>query len=266
MRTLQLILLAPLTFAAPVLDAPGGTPASSGMEPPPNTLTRQEKAKGWRLLWDGSTTEGWRSPKSNEFPQTNWMIQDGELTVVAGGNAEAMAGGDIITRERFSNFELKVDFKLSPGCNSGIKYFVHPNLDSITVTGAKASVGSSIGYEYQILDDTRHPDAKKGRNGNRTLGSLYDLLPSAPGKKPNPIGEWNTALIVVRGNHIEHWLNGGKIVECDRTAPEFQDAFAHSKFKNIAEFPTWMNGHILLQEHGSRVSFRNIKIRVLPPE
>ena len=263
---LQLLLLAPLALATPALAAPIGASLPSGAEPSQNTLTQQEKSEGWRLLWDGHSNTGWRSPKSDEFPQKSWLIKDGELTVAASGNAEAQAGGDIITRDRFSNFELKVDFKMTPGCNSGIKYFVHPNLDPITGTGAKASVGSAIGYEYQILDDARHPDAKLGRNGNRTLGSLYDLLPAASTKKPNPMGEWNTARILVKGDHLEHWLNGERILECDRNSPEFRDAFAHSKFKNIAEFPKWTQGHILLQEHGSQVSFRNIKIRVFRTE
>jgi len=140
---------------------------------------------------------------------------------------------------------------------------VHPNLDPITGTGAKASVGSAIGYEYQVLDDLLHPDAKLGRNGNRTLGSLYDLLPAAASKQPNPVGEWNTAQIIVRGNHVEHWLNGEKILQYDRTSPEFLDAFAHSKFKGIAEFPRWPDGYLLLQEHGNEVSYRNVKIHVL---
>ena len=169
---LQFLLLAPLALATPALAAPGGTPNPADAQPPANTLTQQEKREGWRLLWDGRTTAGWRGAKTDEFPRRSWLIKDGELTVVASGNAEAQAGGDIITRDRFSDFELKVDFKASPGCNSGIKYFVHPNLDPLTGTGAKASAGSAIGYEYQILDDARHPDAKLGRNGNRTLGSL----------------------------------------------------------------------------------------------
>ena len=238
---------------------------SVAAEPTPNTLTAEEKQEGWRLLWDGKTSYGWRSANSEEFPEKSWILTNGEMEVVSSGNAEAQAGGDIITREQFSNFELKVDFKLTPGCNSGIKYFVHPNIDPVTGTGAKASVGSAIGYEYQVLDDLRHPDAKLGRNGDRTLGSLYDLLPASQDKPVNPIGEWNTAHIIVRGNHIQHWLNGKKILDYDRTSPEFKDAFEKSKFRHISGFPTWTEGHILLQEHGSRVAFRNVKIRVLPP-
>jgi hypothetical protein len=232
-------------------------------EPPPNTLTEKEIRTGWRLLWDGKTTDGWRSARSEEFPQQGWEIKDGELSVTNGSNAESTAGGDIITRERFSNFELVADFKATPGGNSGIKYFVQPNLDPITGSGAKAAVGSAIGLEYQILDDDRHPDAKLGRDGDRTLGSLYDLITADKNKKPNFIGEWNTARIVVRGNRVEHWLNGKKILSYTRGSAAFRKAVADSKFKNIPGFGEWPDGHILLQEHGSLVSFRNVKIRVL---
>jgi hypothetical protein len=234
------------------------------IENAPNTLTAQEKNDGWRLLWDGKTTAGWRSAWSEDFPQKSWQVTNGEFIVLSTGLGESQAGGDIVTREKFSSFELMVDFKITTNCNSGIKYFVHPGIGPITTTGAKSVTGSAIGYEYQILDDERHPDAKLGRNGDRKLGALYDLLPASPDKKVNPIGEWNTARIIVRGNHVEHWLNGEKILEYDRTSPEFKAAFAQSKFKNIADFPTWTDGHILLQEHGSVVYFRNIKIRVLP--
>jgi len=233
-------------------------------EPVPNTLTDQEKKAGWRLLWDGQTTDGWRSARSDEFPAASWVIRDGELCVTNDNGGESAAGGDIITRARFSNFELLVDFKLTPGCNSGIKYFVQPDLKPVTSTGAATSVGSAIGPEYQLLDDARHPDARLGRDGDRTLGSLYDLMAASKYKKPNFIGEWNTARIVVRGNHVEHWLNGQKILSCTRGSAAFRKAVAESKFKNIPDFGEWPDGHILLQEHGSAVAFRNIKIHMLP--
>ncbi len=240
------------------------TPKAEKPEPEPNTLTDQEKKDGWRLLWDGKTTDGWRSAKAEDFPEKSWMIKDGELNVVASGNAEAQEGGDIITRERYSSFELVADFKTTPGCNSGIKYFVQPDQHPVTSTGERAAVGSAIGYEYQILDDERHPDAKLGRNGDRRLGSLYDLLPcNEKKKKVAPIGEWNTARILVRGNHVQHWLNGEKILDYNRASKEFHDAYAQSKFKNIPGYCEWTDGHILLQEHGSKVSFRNVKIRVI---
>ncbi|TAK92578.1 MAG: DUF1080 domain-containing protein [Verrucomicrobia bacterium] len=230
---------------------------------PVNVLTAEEKAAGWRLLWDGKTPEGWRSAKSESFPTKGWHIHDGMLTVDENKGEESAAGGDIITRERFSSFELVADFKITPVANSGIKYFVQPNLDPITGAGAKAATGSAIGCEFQILDDERHPDAKLGKDGDRTLGSLYDLMTASADKKPSPIGEWNTARIVVRGKHVEHWLNSAKILEYERGSEDFRKRVAASKYKNIAGFGEWADGHILLQEHGSEVSYRNVKLRVL---
>jgi hypothetical protein len=232
-------------------------------EPPANTLTEQEKTKGWRLLWDGKTTEGWQSAIAPGFPEEGWEIRDGELMVTNNNGAESQHGGDIITKERFSSFELKVDFKTTPGCNSGIKYLVQPNLSAVTGAGGKAAIGSAIGPEFQVLDDARHPDAKLGHNGDRTIGSLYDLIPASHNKKPNAIGEWNHAYILVKGNHVEHWLNGTKIVEYERGSPEFRKLVAESKFHAIPGFGEWPDGNILLQEHGSMVSFRNVKIHVL---
>lgn len=232
------------------------------LDPPANTLTDEEKAAGWRLLWDGKTSNGWRSAKAETFPAKGWEIKDGVLTVHASGGAESAAAGDIITKERFSEFELLVDFRITPGANSGIKYFCQPNLDPVTGTGAKAATGSAIGLEFQILDDLRHPDAKLGRDGNRTISSLYDLMTADSIKKPNQIGEWNTARVVAKGKHVEHWLNGTKVVEYDRGSPAFREIVAKSKYMNIPGFGEWADGHILLQDHGDRVSFRNIKIRV----
>ena len=235
-----------------------GGPAQSAM----NTLTPEETAAGWRLLWNGKSPEGWRSAKGESFPAKGWEIKDGVLSVLAGNGAESAAGGDIITKERYAAFELMIDFKITEGANSGIKYFVQPNLDPITGDGAaNTATGSAIGLEFQILDDARHPDAKLGRNGNRTVGSLYDLIPADAGKKPNPIGEWNIARIVTDNRHVEHWLNGMKVLEYERGSAAFRDLVAQSKYKKIPGFGEWGDGHILLQDHGNAVSFRNIKIR-----
>ena len=234
----------------------------------PNTLTETEKASGWKLLWNGKNTDGWRSAKSEEFPKTGWTIHDGVLTVDAGwtnGEAEAQSGGDIITRRRYANFEMMADFKCSPGCNSGIKIFVQPDLSPIDKkTGKPTGKGSAIGLELQILDDAKHPDAKLGRDGDRTIGSLYDLIPAPKDKKVLPIGEWNHARILSQGQHVTFWLNGAKTVGFELGSPEFRAAVAASKFKNIPGFGEWADGHILLQEHGSEVSFCNVKLRELP--
>jgi hypothetical protein len=222
----------------------------------PNTLAAEQKAAGWRLLWDGKTTTGWRSARRETFPEKGWEIHDGQLCVNETGGQESAAGGDIITRQRFANFELLVDFKITPGANSGIKIFVDPTLNK--------GAGSSIGPEFQILDDLRHPDAKLGRDGNRTMGSLYDLIPAPASKKVNPTGQWNTARIVSRGTHVEFYLNGEQTVQFDRGSKAWRDVVAISKYKvwpNFGEQPT---GHILLQDHGNRVAFRNILIRDLP--
>lgn len=241
----------------------GLLPGRASETPEPNTLTESQKAAGWRLLWDGKTANGWRTPRSEQFPSRGWEMTNGVLSVRASGGGESRGGGDIITKERFAEFELMVDFKLSEGANSGIKYLVQPNLSPIDrVTGRPTAVGSAIGPEFQVLDDQRHPDAKAGRNGNRTLGSLYDILPAASFKKPNPISEWNTARIVVTKDRIEHWLNGEKILEYERSSDVFREAVAGSKFKNIEKFGEWTDGHILLQDHGDQVWFRNMKIRV----
>ena len=229
-----------------------------------NTLTAEEKAAGWRLLWDGKTSEGWRSAKSDKFPEHGWSMKDGVLTVHDNQGEESAGGGDIITIKRYSDFELLADFKLTPGANSGIKIFAQPNISPIDKkTGKPTAVGSAIGTEFQVLDDAKHPDAKLGKDGNRTVGSLYDLMPAPTNKVVEPMGEWNHARILSQGKHVEFWLNGQKTVAFERGSEAFRKHVAESKFKDIPEFGEWADGHILLQEHGNEVSFRNVKIREL---
>lgn len=226
----------------------------------------------WINLFNGTNAAGWHSPKSKalltqSFPTQSWQIENQELRVVASGNAESQSGGDIISDQRYANFELTAEFQLTPGCNSGIKIFVQPNLSPIKkITGKPTGGGSAIGLEFQILDDTLHPDAKLGHNGDRRLGSLYDLIPAPTNKITKPIGEWNQARIVAQSKHVEFWLNGKKTVEFERGSDVFRAAVAKSKFKNIPDFGEWADGHILLQEHGSKVSFRNVRLRELPPK
>lgn len=223
-----------------------------------NTLTSNEKADGWKLLWDGKTTMGWRGADLETFPSKGWTIEDGMLSPNKGGNT---GGGDIVTLKKYKNFELEADFKITEGANSGIKYFIQSE------PGKK----NTVGFEYQILDDQRHPDAKEGINGDRTLASLYDLVPanskkldpSQPVKRVNGIGQWNRARIEVRGNKVAHFLNGVKVLEIAKGSPEFKEAISKSKFSKAPGFGEFEDGYILLQDHGNEVSFRNIKIREL---
>lgn len=225
--------------------------AATGVHP--NTLSDAERAAGWRLLWDGLTAWGWRGAKGDEFPKQGWEMKDGVLSVLETGGAESRAGGDIVTRESYAAFELALEFRLSPGANSGIKYYVDTELNK--------AEGSAIGLEYQLLDDARHPDAKAGRDGNRTLASLYDLIPAGPAKPTRPIGEWNEARVVSDGRRVEHWLNGAKVLEYERGSDAFRTLVAISKYKVWPAFGERADGPILLQDHGNVVSFRNVKLR-----
>ncbi len=223
-----------------------------------NKLSADEMRKGWRLLWDGQSSEGWRGAKLDAFPTDGWTIADGILTIEKTDGGEATGPGDIITVDKFSNFELELEFKITEGANSGIKYFVDPGLNK--------GAGSSIGCEFQILDDKVHPDAKKGVRSNRTLGSLYDLIAaknlSYDGtKRFNGIGEWNKARIVSNNGKVEHWLNNELVVTYDRYSQIFEALVNYSKYKDWPNFGRFPEGHILLQDHGDTVHYRSIKIR-----
>lgn len=223
----------------------------------PNTLSPAEVADGWKLLFNGKDSEGWRGAKLNIFPTKGWVIEDGLLKVMPADGAESTNGGDIVTTDTYKNFILSVDFKITEGANSGIKYFVDPDLNK--------GEGSAIGCEFQILDDERHPDAKLGVKGNRKLGSLYDLIP-APEKKPFNINEFNTAVVIVMGNHVEHWLNGEKLLEYNRNNQMFNALVAYSKYRDWPNFGNRAEGNILLQDHGDEVWFKNVKIKELPDQ
>ena len=215
-----------------------------------NTLTEQEKEEGWQLLFDGESTSEWRGYNKETFPDQGWIVENGILSVVEGGG-----GGDIITREVYEDFILKLEWRAAKGANGGIFYAGLEQQDEPIYWSAP---------EIQILDNANHPDANQGKNGNRKATSLYDLIPADP-QNANPFGEWNRITIEVTGNgaHVEHWMNGQKVVEYERWTDEWYEMINNSKFALHPEFGAAHKGHIGLQDHGNRVDFRNIKIKVL---
>ena len=214
---------------------------------PANTLTKKEVKQGWQLLFDGSTPSGWRSINQTSFPSKGWVIKEGCL--VSGG------GGSLVSREEYDDFDLVWDWKMiDVGGNSGVKYFV------------KEGKNDALGIEYQMLDDANHPMMKDGSmlpNDYRTVGAVYELYAPSIYKKIKPVGEWNTSRVVSNGRHVEHWLNGDKVAEFERGSSDFKDRIAKSKFKDVPQFGLHDKGLLLLQDHGSVVWFRNLKIRKL---
>lgn len=222
----------------------------------PNNLSPQEKAQGVKLLFNGKDFTGWRAVHGHKMPTAHWSIQHGEINVSPTDGSET--GNDIVTTQQYGAFELTFDFKFSDSANSGVKYFVNEAFDSEGKSG--------IGLEYQILDDEKHPDAKMGVVGNRTLASLYDLIPSYKLEKrfQRKIGDWNQGRIIVYPNNIvQHWLNGFKVLEYERNSNIFNALVARSKYEKYKGFAAGDKGNILLQDHGTNVSFRSIKIREL---
>jgi len=236
MHSSLLIRLSLIVVAAGL--ARGAEPAETS---PPNTLTAAEQAAGWRLLFDGRTSAGWRGFKKPAFPDKGWVVEDGVLKKVAG-----VRGGDLITTETFDDFELSWEWRIAAGGNNGVKYFI---------TEAR---GSAVGHEYQMIDDTRVKDPKG------STASFYDVLPPKPGKRPPRIGAWNLSRIKVQGNHVEHWLNGDRVLEYELGSPEVLAAVAKSKFKEVKGFGAKLRGHLLLTDHNDEAWFRNLKLRELP--
>lgn len=210
-----------------------------------NALTDEEKATGWKPLFDGQSLKGWRLYRKQAAPESGWKVEDGILKKLP-----KVRGGDIVTEAKFDNFDLTWEWRIAPGGNNGLKYLV---------TEERAS---APGHEYQLLDDTRHPDGKLGPK--RQTASFYDVLPPSAVRTLKPVGEWNSSRVIVQSNHVEHWLNGAKVLEYELGSEVVRAAVANSKFKSVPGFGTKIQGHIMLTDHGDECWFRNIKIRELP--
>jgi len=229
----------------------------------PNTLSDDERRAGWRLLFDGKTFDGWRGLGYDSVPTAHWKIENGTIRKLADGqvprlpDGQPAAGGDLMTRNTYRNFELTWDWKISRAGNSGVKYNV-----SEEISMAVAPNHAALGFEYQVLDDSLHEDNKVP--SHRT-GALYDLIPpnASKGMAIKQVGDWNRSTIIFRGNHGEHWLNGQKVVDFDIGTPRFDSLIAKSKYRDIKGFAEKRAGHIVLQDHVDEVFFRNIKIRPL---
>ena len=210
-----------------------------------NQLTASEKASGWKLLFDGESTEAWRGMRKEGFPEKGWIIEDESIHHVNRGG-----GGDIITKDTYGSFDFRFEWKVAPAANSGVKY---------RIVESRGAVGS----EYQVLDDDLHPDAKAGRDGNRKSAGLYDIYPPSKNKTLRPVGSYNSSRILVQDKQVQHWLNGALVLEYELESPEFKEAIQLSKFKNSGGFDKAVKGHILLQDHSDAVWYRNLKIRSL---
>jgi hypothetical protein len=238
-RTSVAALVAATLCAAP----PAWAQASAAA---PNQLSAAEKKAGWVLLFNGQNLDGWRGYKRPDAGATRWTVEDGLLTIKPNDGKDTRGQRDIISAVPYDQFELSWEWRVSSGGNSGLKYFVLEDRDA------------AIGHEYQIIDDERHADAKVGPK--RQTAALYDVLPASD-RPMKPAGEWNQSRVVVKGKAVEHWLNGTKVLQYELASPALATAVAASKFKDVERFGKPQKGHILLQDHGDAVWYRNIKIR-----
>jgi hypothetical protein len=211
---------------------------------PANQLSTEEKANGWKLLFDGQTPHGWHSFKQSSFPAKGWLVESGWL------HCQGKGGGDVLSDGEYDQFELRWEWKLEPAGNSGLKYFVLETRNS------------AVGHEYQMLDDQLNPDGKEAQ-GKHVTASFYDVLKPTLAPPSKPLGEINESRILVQGDRVEHWLNGVKVLEYECGSGAVKAAVAESKFKDVAGFGNRVKAHLLLQDHRSNVWFRNIKIRDL---
>lgn len=228
---------------------------------PANALSAAERTAGWRLLFDGRTLHGWRGLGYDSVPTAHWTVVNGTIQKVASGkvptlpDGQPLYGGDLMTVDTFGDFELTWEWKVTPGANSGLKYNVSEELSV-----KEAPNHAALGFEYQILDDDRHPD---GKLATHRAGALYDLIAPSRPTHVRPVGEWNQSKLVFRGSHGEHWLNGEKLLEFDLGSARMDSALARSKFRSLPWFGERRRGHIILQDHGDEVYFQNIKVREL---
>ena len=216
-------------------------------EPAPNTLSEEERAAGFRLLFDGQSTSGWRSFRGSDFPAQGWVVEDGCLRVVSGAG-----GGDVVCAETFADFEFRFQWRVAPGANSGVMIRVSEEPDATWYSGP----------EYQVLDDSAHAP---GENTLTSAAALYGLY-VAESANPFPAGQFNRSRIVARGDHVEHWLNGRLVVEAEIGSEDWNRRLAASKFASMPAFARSSRGHIALQDHGDDVWYRDLKIRPLESE
>ena len=252
--------LAGLMQLLPLLGGVGFGNALTAQSVPPNTLSKQEQAAGWRLLFDGSTLSGWRGLGYDSVPTAHWRVEHGAIRKIPNGqvprlpDGQPARGGDLMTIATFADFEVAWEWKIGPGGNSGLKYNVSEAL-SIGVAPNHAA----IGFEYQLLDDSLAADNKIA---SHRAGALYDMIPPS-GSSVLPAGQWNSSRLLFRGRHAEHWLNGVRVVEFDLGTARTDSLLRASKYKDIKDFAVRRQGHIVLQDHGEEIFFRSIKLREL---
>jgi hypothetical protein len=226
-------------------------------EPPPNSLSPTEKQQGWKLLFDGKTLNGWRAYRPSKSGK-HWVVEDNCLKNPKGTGRPETGGGEILTTEQFTDFDFRFEWRIAPGGNSGVIYFVKERLGhpGPRMFGGDDGTGP-VGHEYQLLDDERHPDAQ---TPSHRAGALYALIAPNAAKHLKPVGEFNASRILVQGKHVEHWLNGAKIVEYELQSPALSQLIAESKYKTLPGFGTKLKTAIQIQDHGDEIWFRNVKI------
>jgi hypothetical protein len=255
------MILVRQTILTAILAAFVAVASSPALAAAQNRLTSAEQSAGWRLLFDGRTLKGWRGLGYDSIPTSHWRVVDGTIEKIASGNVPKMPdgqpanGGDLMTVETFGNFELAFEWKVTPAANSGIKYNV-----SEAFSLEHATNHAALGFEYQIEDDSLNED---NHLATHRTAALYDLIPASEAKRLKPAGEWNSGRIIFRGTHGEQWLNGVKVVDFDLGTPRLDSLLAKSKYRSMAGFADRRAGHIILQDHGDEVYFRDIKIRRL---